>query len=127
MEGGQRLAAEAWKSHPHWQKESGVLRTASVGDPALGPVTSQAWDPDPTGLAEHTPLQQEQLSTQGSLSPCPCLLIPLTWVAGNTRRGRNVPAKSLWFLCLHWLLNSVLLPASLSSPRALWSHRPTTH
>lgn len=36
LAGGQRLAAEVCKSHPHWQKESGVLRTASVGDTALG-------------------------------------------------------------------------------------------
>lgn len=93
MEGGRRLAAEACQSHPHWQKESGVLRTASVGDTALGHVTSQAWDPDPTGPARHTLLQQEQLATQGSLSLCPCLLIPLTWVVGNTRTERNVPAK----------------------------------
>lgn len=61
MEGRRKLAAKAGESHPHWQKESGVLRTASVGDPALGQVTSQTWDADPTGLAGHTLLQQAQL------------------------------------------------------------------
>lgn len=93
MEGKRKLAAKAGESHPHWQKESGVLRTASVGDPALGQVTSQTWDADPTGPAGHTLLQQAQLSTQGPLSECPCLPNPLTWAAGNTRRGRNAPAK----------------------------------
>lgn len=92
VECGRRLAAEACKPHPHRQKESGCSKD-SVGEAALGQVTSQAWDPDPTGPAGHTLLQQEQPSTQGSLSLCLCLLIPLTWVAGNTRRGRNVPAK----------------------------------
>lgn len=42
---------------PTGRKKAGVLRTASVGDTALGKVTSQAWDPDPTGLsrAHHPP------------------------------------------------------------------------
>lgn len=40
-----------------------------MGDTALGQVTSQAWDVDPTGPAGHTLLQQEQLSTQGLFVP----------------------------------------------------------
>lgn len=116
------------KSHPHRQKESGVLRTASVGNIALGQVTAQAWDPIPRGPTGHNlPSPPRAAINRGLFVTVSQPPDPLDLVAGITEEREEMSQLKAFLVSLPSLAAKELslmhylahLPQGSEEPQAI--------